>query len=171
MNQETVLSSLFLILVALYQIDYVASSCQDKSNTTCTRCVRDFSCYWCAESKYCGDRPTIKPSDKECDGKWYAFSQCSVSGNILLVIIPVVVVVLLGVVGFCIYCCCCRDCLKRRAQRSWAKDDNRRENKKRELQERHATKEEERKIRHDEIRAKYGLFKEEPKYERFDTQE
>lgn len=168
MNQVTIFSTL-LILIAFCYVDVVNGDCHDHDNTTCTRCVRDFSCYWCAESKLCGTRPTIKPSSKECDGKWYAFAQCSLSGNILLIILPIAAVVLLVIVGLCIYCCCCRDCLKRRAQKKWAKDDNKRENKKRELQERHAAREEERKIRHDEIRNKYGLFnKEEPKYERFD---
>ena len=161
--------SVIFIIIVLHHTSPVSASCQDKSNTTCTRCVRDFSCYWCEESKYCGDRPTIKPPAKECSGKWFAYSQCSVSGNLLVVILPILIVVLLGVVGFCTYYCCCRDCLKRRAQRKWAKDDYRRENKKREMQQRSASRDEERKIRHDEIRAKYGLYTEEPKYERFDT--
>ena len=166
MNQISVLSTL-VIIIAFF--DVVSSKCIVRQNVSCISCVRDFSCYWCEKTKFCGQRPAIKPSSKECAGKWYAFSQCKLSGNILLVILPVVAVVVLLIIGVCIYCCCCRDCLKRRAQRKWAKDDNRREVKKRERQDRHAGREEERKIRHDEIRNKYGLFKEEPKYERFDT--
>lgn len=146
-----------------------SNTCTDKSNTTCISCVRDFSCYWCAETRQCGERPTIQPTKKQCAGKWFAFSQCSLSGNILLVILPIAVIVLLLIVGACVYCCCCKDALKRRAQRKWAREDNRRETKKRERADRHAQRNEERKIRHDEIRNKYGIFKEEPKYERFDT--
>ena len=168
-NDLLLLSTFAIISFCFFaSVDIASAACKDKSNTTCLECVRDFSCYWCDETSKCGDRPTIKPSSKDCDGKWYAFSQCTVSGNLLLIIVPVVVVVLLLITGVCIYCCCCRDCLKRRAQRKWAKEDNRRENKKREREERHNNREEERKIRHDEIRNKYGLFKDAPKYERFD---
>lgn len=170
MNTHQFLTTLVLSgTIFLSFVGEVSTKCSDKSNTTCVRCVRDFSCYWCAASKKCGIRPTIKPSSKECDGKWYAFSQCKLSGNLLLIILPVVVVFLLLIVGVCIYCCCCRDCLRRRREKKWAKQDNRRDNKKRDMEAKHAERDEERRIRHDEIRNKYGLFKEEPKYERFDT--
>jgi len=161
-----VLLVLVIVMVQTYTTE--ASSCNTKSNTTCSTCVRDFDCYWCVESKFCGDRPTIKPSSKECDGKWFSYSQCTVNGNLLLIIVPIVLVVVLFLTVCCIYCCCCRQCCRERRQRKWAKEDTRKEARKNDRSAKHEARAEEMKIKHDNIRKKYGLFKDD-QYERFDA--
>lgn len=147
----------------------ITALCSDKDNTTCSDCVKDFDCYWCVPTKKCGDRPTIKPSKEECDGKWYSYMQCTVSGNLLLIIVPIVVGVLLLITGVCIYCCCCRECCRARDRKRWAKEDSRKDQRKQEREQRHNERDEERRLKHDQIRMKYGLTRDEPKYEKFDA--
>jgi len=155
-----------VLLVFMSLCDITAGGCHTHDNTTCASCVRDFSCYWCEETQLCGKRPSLKPSSKDCDGKWYAFSQCSVSGNLILILLPLTAVVMLVAIGICVYCCCCRRCCNKRAQKKWEKDDMIRKAKKRELQERHKSGVTERmSMQHDEIRNKYGLFNNEHTYE------
>lgn len=169
MKTEFVLSTLLVLFLSTL-VTESSASCSDKDNTSCSDCVKDFDCYWCVPTKKCGKRPTIKPSKSECDGKWYAFSQCKVSGNFLLIVIPICAFVILVIAIACIYCCCCRNCCRERRRKKWAKEDNRSDQRKKEREDRHAAKDEERRLKHDQIRTKYGLFKEnEPKYEKFDA--
>lgn len=72
--------------------------------------------------------------------------------------------VLLGV-AICCCCCCCPRKRSRRPDRSEEKAEREREERRVRQEERRA----EMKSRHDEIRRKYGLFKEDNPYARFEN--
>jgi len=175
MNSEICLGVLFCILSLVAEGSTSNGSCASKSLQSCSECVKDWDCYYCEKTKFCGKRPIIKPKTSECDGDWYSYKQCTLSGNLLLIIIPTVLGVLL-VITICIcYCCCCRKCSRRRTARRFAKEDARREAEREQREMRHAERVAERKVKHDEIRKKYGLYKDDEegegnaKYQRFDV--
>ncbi|XP_065053209.1 pituitary tumor-transforming gene 1 protein-interacting protein-like [Rhopilema esculentum] len=162
-------------LVCLFCIGSAANdSCTSKSGGSCSDCVNNFDCYYCQATKYCGKRPVIKPDSSECSGDWYSYKQCTVSGNLLLIIVPCVLGALLIIFLLVCYCCCCRKCSRRRAAKRFAKEDERMSREKEEREMKHAERSAERRQKHDEIRKKYGLFKDGEdkdggKYQRFDV--
>ncbi|XP_053326711.1 pituitary tumor-transforming gene 1 protein-interacting protein [Spea bombifrons] len=159
-----VTGALYLLTVATRA--RAATECSSLSNTTCERCLKNVTCLWCNTDSKCVDYPVknILPPSSLCklsDARW---GVCWVNFEALIITMSVVGgAIILSVVVCC--CCCCR----KKKSRSSAVDN---EKATRENEERRARQEERRaqmKTRHDEIRKKYGLFKEENPYTKFDS--
>lgn len=120
------------ILLVLLSFGLVSTfNCTGFSNTTCNSCVSNANCYWCAPSKTCAAKPTFLPSKSQCNGTWYAFHQCLVSGNILLYIVPILVGI--GVISlFFLMFRFCSNYHKHEAQKRWTIEYNNREARRRE---------------------------------------
>uniref|UniRef100_A0A8C2VBQ1 PTTG1 interacting protein n=1 Tax=Chinchilla lanigera TaxID=34839 RepID=A0A8C2VBQ1_CHILA len=143
----------------------MAPDCAQKTNTSCEECLKNVSCLWCNTNKACLDYPvrTILPPASLCELSSARWGICSVNFKALIIAMSV-----LGgslVLGIAVACCCC--CCRRKKSRKPDKSDERAA---REQEERRIRQEERRaemKSRHDEIRRKYGLFKEKNPYEKF----
>lgn len=163
---------LFVLSVGWLLTDTSAASCKLSGNdTSCSKCVgTDIECFYCDSTKTCEKRTGIVVSSSQCSGKWYTYSQCTIPGVVLIVIAPLAALIVLIFLLCCIYCICCRDCCRERNRKKWAKEDQRKENRKKDREDRASARDEERKLKHDQIRAKYGLFKDDSsKYQRFDA--
>ncbi|XP_068956397.1 pituitary tumor-transforming gene 1 protein-interacting protein isoform X2 [Petaurus breviceps papuanus] len=143
-----------------------ASACSQSSNRTCAECLRNVSCFWCKANNACLDYPVRKilPPRALCPLSSARWGVCWVNFEALIIAMSVVGGSLL--LGITICCCCC--CRKRKDRRS----DEEEERAAREREERKVRQEERRaemKSRHEEIRKKYGLFKEQNPYARFEN--
>lgn len=134
-------------------------SCASRSNTTCDECLKNVICLWCITTQQCIDYPvrSILPSHNLCplpDARW---GLCWLNFQALIIAVSVVAGVIILAIFVC--CCCCCKCSDR--------NGNKREDAKveRQAQARKSRQEERRtemKLRHDEIRQKYGLAKGNP---------
>lgn len=138
--------------------------CASKSNTSCDECLESVKCLWCRSTKQCIYYPvkTILPSHSLCPLSEARWGLCWVNFQALIIALSVIGVVLIIATLVCIYCCCCK--FERTGRK---KEDTQM------LQQANARKarQEERKaemqLRHDQIRSKYGLAKDNP-YTRFE---
>ncbi|XP_043098814.1 pituitary tumor-transforming gene 1 protein-interacting protein-like [Puntigrus tetrazona] len=139
-------------------------SCESKNGTSCEECLAYVDCLWCIPTKTCVTYPakTILPPHSLCplsDARW---GLCTLNFQILIITLSVVGAML--IIGFlvCIFCCCkCENIGSARFENRM----NRQSDKRKTKQEQRKT---ELKIRHDEIRQKYGLSRASP-YARFDN--
>ncbi|XP_007486193.1 pituitary tumor-transforming gene 1 protein-interacting protein [Monodelphis domestica] len=143
-----------------------AAACSESTNRSCNDCLRNVSCFWCYTNNACLDYPVRKilPPSALCPLKSARWGVCWVNFEALIIAMSVVGGILL--LGITVCCCCC--CRKRKSQRS----DKEEERAAREREERKVRQEERRaemKSRHEEIRKKYGLFKEQNPYARFEN--
>uniref|UniRef100_A0A8C4MDH4 PTTG1 interacting protein n=1 Tax=Equus asinus asinus TaxID=83772 RepID=A0A8C4MDH4_EQUAS len=125
-----------------------------------------FQCLWCNTNKACLDYPVTKilPPGSLCKLSSARWGVCWVNFEALIITMSVLGgAVLLGVAVCC--CCCCRRKKSRKPDKSEEKAMREREERRIRQEERRA----EMKSRHDEIRKKYGLFKEENPYARFEN--
>ncbi|XP_067315259.1 PTTG1 interacting protein a [Pseudorasbora parva] len=139
-------------------------SCESKNGTSCEECLADVDCLWCIPTKRCITYPakTILPPHSLCplnDARW---GLCMINFQILIITLSVAAALLIIGVFVCIFCCCkCENI-------GSARFDNKMNRK----LDKSKTKQEERKaemkIRHDEIRQKYGLSRASP-YARFEN--
>ncbi|CAM9310368.1 unnamed protein product [Bubo scandiacus] len=134
-------AALALALLPAAAAQDVAGDCRQYTNRSCEECLKNVTCLWCASS-----------------GRF-----CWVNFEALIIAMSVVggtILIMLGV------CCCC--CCKKKSKKP-DKDDERaaREREKRRV--RQEERRAEMKSRHDEIRRKYGLFKEENPYAKFEN--
>uniref|UniRef100_F6V6X5 PTTG1 interacting protein n=1 Tax=Equus caballus TaxID=9796 RepID=F6V6X5_HORSE len=123
-------------------------------------------CLWCNTNKACLDYPVTKilPPGSLCKLSSARWGVCWVNFEALIITMSVLGgAVLLGVAVCC--CCCCRRKKSRKPDKSEEKAMREREERRIRQEERRA----EMKSRHDEIRKKYGLFKEENPYARFEN--
>ncbi|PNI55870.1 PTTG1IP isoform 4 [Pan troglodytes] len=123
-------------------------------------------CLWCNANKACLDYPvtSVLPPASLCKLSSARWGVCWVNFEALIITMSVVGgTLLLGIVICC--CCCCRRKRSRKPDRSEEKAMREREERRIRQEERRA----EMKTRHDEIRKKYGLFKEENPYARFEN--
>lgn len=142
--------------------------CSQATNRTCQDCLRNVSCLWCSEDLRCLDYPvsTVLPPASLCRLSAARWGVCWVNFEALIIAMSVVGgSLLLAVTLCCCYCCCCRRRGPRGPDLSEEKAVREREERRRRQEERRA----EMKSRHDEIRKKYGLFKEENPYARFEN--
>nr|KAF6478393.1 PTTG1 interacting protein [Molossus molossus] len=142
------------------------SPCSQNTNKTCQECLKNVSCLWCNTDKTCSDYPVSKilPPASLCALSSARWGVCWVNFEALIIAMSVVGGLVLLAVATCCYCCC-----RRKKSR---KPDKSEEKAMREQEERRIRQEERRaemKSRHDEIRKKYGLFKEENPYARFEN--
>lgn len=139
-------------------------SCSLRSNTSCDECLRIVTCLWCEASKQCIDYPVrnILPPRSVCllkDARW---GVCWVNFQVLMISMSVVGAALVIGLLLCCLCCCCR---RRRAGQSREEAQLERQNRARNS--RQKARRTEMQLRHDEIRQKYGLAKQNP-YSRMD---
>ncbi|XP_056315565.1 PTTG1 interacting protein a [Danio aesculapii] len=138
-------------------------SCESK-NGSCEECLAYVDCLWCWTTKRCITYPakSILPPHSLCplnDARW---GLCSMNFQVLIITLSVAAALL--IIGFlvCIFCCCkCENIGSSRNENRF----NRRVDKTKTKQEQRKA---EMKIRHDEIRQKYGLSRASP-YARFDN--
>ncbi|XP_011809625.1 PREDICTED: pituitary tumor-transforming gene 1 protein-interacting protein [Colobus angolensis palliatus] len=141
-------------------------SCSQNTNKTCEECLKNVSCLWCNTNKACLDYPVtnILPPASLCKLSSARWGVCWVNFEALIITMSVVGGALLLGIAICC-CCCCRRKRSRQPDRSEEKAMREREERRIRQEERRA----EMKTRHDEIRKKYGLFKEENPYARFEN--
>ncbi|XP_006272094.1 pituitary tumor-transforming gene 1 protein-interacting protein [Alligator mississippiensis] len=160
-------AALLALLLALARAPAAApdGACPRYTNTSCEECLKNVTCLWCTSSKKCVEYPvrSIFPPSSLCELRSARWGVCWVNFEALIIAMSVVGgAILLALV----VCCCC--CCKKKSKKP-DKDDERaaREREKRRVQqeERRA----EMKSRHDEIRKKYGLFKEDNPYAKFEN--
>ncbi|KAL4609025.1 pituitary tumor-transforming gene 1 protein-interacting protein-like [Arapaima gigas] len=141
-----------------------AALCAQKSNTTCEECLKNVSCLWCKTTKKCEEYPvrTILPSRSLCPLAEAQWGLCWVNFQALIITMAVVGGVI--IIAICICCFCCCKCKKSGPKTTETKMEMQDEMRKARQAERRA----EMKMRHDEIRRKYGLTKENP-YSKFEN--
>ncbi|XP_028606409.1 PTTG1IP family member 2 [Podarcis muralis] len=133
-----------------------ATPCAAFTQKTCEECVKNTKCLWCHVNSTCMDYPVrklIPPSSlcKLTDAYW---AICWVNFEAMIISIAVVAGFLLLLIG----CCCCYCCRRRRSRGRPSEEEerfirDREEKRMQSLQRKH-----ERKVKHDEIRKKYGLL-------------
>ncbi|XP_060910298.1 PTTG1 interacting protein b [Labrus mixtus] len=133
--------------------------CALSSNTSCDECLKNVACLWCSPTKQCIDYPVrnILPPRSVCplnDARW---GVCWVNFMILIITMSVLAgIVVIGIL-VCILCCCCK------SERSGNnKEDAKVERQTRARKARQKERRTEMQVRHDEIRNKYGLAKDNP---------
>lgn len=155
------------LLLLLLPAVAAGTACSQYTNKTCRECLSNASCLWCNTNNTCSDYPVtrILPPASLCQLSSARWGVCWVNFEALIIAMSVVGGSIL--LGVCYCCCCC--CRRRRRSRE---PDKQEEKAIREREERRIRQEERRaemKSRHDEIRKKYGLFKEENAYARFEN--
>uniref|UniRef100_I3NBU2 PTTG1 interacting protein n=1 Tax=Ictidomys tridecemlineatus TaxID=43179 RepID=I3NBU2_ICTTR len=138
--------------------------CSQYTNRSCEECLKNVSCLWCNTNNACLEYPVRKilPPASLCKLSSARWGVCWVNFQALIITMSVLGGIILLGITVCCYCCCRR----KRSQ----KPDKGEERAMREQEERKVRQEERRaemKSRHDEIRKKYGLFKEQNPYEKF----
>ncbi|XP_041057618.1 pituitary tumor-transforming gene 1 protein-interacting protein-like [Carcharodon carcharias] len=156
-----------LNLGALGQVTSAPSSgCTASSNNNCEQCLRNVSCLWCNTNNKCVDYPvrTILPPKSLChlsDARW---GVCWVNFEALIIAMSVVGGVLILSLCICCYCCC-----RSRKRKQLNVIDQKMEREREQRRMRQEERKSEMKVRHDEIRKKYGLFKEPNSYSKFEN--
>ncbi|XP_075685818.1 pituitary tumor-transforming gene 1 protein-interacting protein [Rhinoderma darwinii] len=160
------LGCLSVLLGLLAVVSAANTECSQMSNTTCESCLKNVTCLWCNSNRKCLDYPVknILPPSSLCKLKDARWGICWVNFEAVIIAVSVVGGVLILSVIIC--CCCC--CRKKKSRSSSLET----EKSMREKEERKVRQEERRvqmKSRHDDIRKKYGLFKEDNPYSKFDN--
>ncbi|KAL7385741.1 hypothetical protein ABVT39_027518 [Epinephelus coioides] len=138
--------------------------CALRSNTSCAECLQNVTCLWCEPTKLCVDYPVrrLLPPRSVCplnDARW---GVCWVNFQILIITMSVLGGIIIIAILLCCLCCCCK-CERHGNSREDAKVE--RQNRARKT--RQKAKRNEMQMRHDEIRKKYGIAKDNP-YARMD---
>ncbi|XP_018621045.1 pituitary tumor-transforming gene 1 protein-interacting protein-like [Scleropages formosus] len=141
-----------------------AALCAENSNTTCKECLKNVSCLWCRTTKKCLDYPvrTVLPPHSLCPLAEARWGLCWVNFQALIITMAVIGGVIIIAIFICCFCCC--KCKNIGSKRTETKMEMQEEMRKARQMERKA----EMKERHDEIRKKYGLAKENP-YSKFEN--
>ncbi|XP_040912317.1 PTTG1 interacting protein b [Toxotes jaculatrix] len=137
--------------------------CSFRSNTSCAECLQNVTCLWCIPTQQCIDYPVrnILPPSSVCpltDARW---GVCWVNFQILIITMSVLAGII--VIALLVCCICCCKCERIGNKREDAKVE--RQNRARKA--RQKARRTEMQMRHDEIRQKYGLAKDNP-YSRMD---
>ncbi|XP_028663324.1 PTTG1 interacting protein b [Erpetoichthys calabaricus] len=139
--------------------------CSARSNTSCEECLNNVTCLWCYSNKKCIDYPVknILPPKSLCELSSARWGVCWVDFQALIITISVLAGILLLSIIICC-CCCCRK--KRNPGPDKDEEKIKRQNEQRKI--RQEERKNEMRMRHEEIRQKYGLTKETP-YSRFEN--
>ncbi|NP_001089241.1 pituitary tumor-transforming 1 interacting protein, gene 1 L homeolog precursor [Xenopus laevis] len=159
-------SVLVCVLLALTTAMAADTECSLMNNTSCDKCLQNVKCLWCNTDSKCVEYPVknVLPPSSLCklrDARW---GVCWVNFEAMIITMSVIGGSL--ILGLVICCCCC--CRKKKPRNTSQED----EREIREKEHRRARQEERRtemKSRHDEIRKKYGLFKEDNPYNKFEN--
>ncbi|XP_016895316.1 PTTG1 interacting protein b [Cynoglossus semilaevis] len=138
--------------------------CAQSSNSSCEECLMNVDCLWCEATGQCVDYPVrnILPPCSVCpltDARW---GVCWVNFQVLIITMSVLAGIVVIAVLVCCFCCCCK--CERAGNR---REDAQVERQTRVRKARQKAKRTEMQLRHDEVRQKYGLAKENP-YSRMD---
>ncbi|XP_063789152.1 pituitary tumor-transforming gene 1 protein-interacting protein [Pseudophryne corroboree] len=156
------LAALLSLLAVVAAAD---TDCSQMNNTSCETCLNNVKCLWCNTNKKCLEYPVrnILPPSSLCklsDARW---GICWVNFEALIITMSVLGgVIILSIVICC--CCCCRKKKSRNTSLETERSIREKEERRVHQEERKAQM----KTRHDEIRKKYGLFKEDNPYSKFD---
>ncbi|XP_061580477.1 PTTG1 interacting protein b [Cololabis saira] len=137
--------------------------CALKSNRSCAECLEDVACLWCIPTKQCLDYPVrnILPPSSVCplsDARW---GVCWVDFQILIITMSVLAGIVIVAVLICCFCCC------KCERKGNKKEDAQVARQTRARKSRQKARSTEMQLRHDEIRQKYGMAKDNP-YARMD---
>ncbi|KAG5283641.1 hypothetical protein AALO_G00044350 [Alosa alosa] len=134
-----------------------AATCASKTNTSCGECLKNVTCLWCESSGACVEYPVrnILPPTSLCPLPQARWGVCWVNFQALIITISVVGGVLLIGLCVCFYRCCCTCGNSKKDQ----KLDERMEREADMRKMKHEERKAEMRSRHDEIRKKYGLMK------------
>ncbi|KAL0985674.1 hypothetical protein UPYG_G00160320 [Umbra pygmaea] len=137
--------------------------CVSKSNTSCEECLKNVTCLWCKSNQQCVDYPvrTVLPPKSLCPLPEARWGLCWVNFQALIITMSVAAAIIIIAVVVCCFRCCKRK--KPRDMRADATMERQAEVRKVHQEERRT----EMRLRHDEIRTKYGLTKENA-YARFE---
>ncbi|KAI6063176.1 Pituitary tumor-transforming gene 1 protein-interacting protein isoform X2 [Aix galericulata] len=169
--------ALALLPAAVRGEEEAAGDCHQYTNRSCEECLKNVTCLWCASSKQCVPYPVrrILPPADLCELRSARWGVCWVNFEALIIAMSVVGGMILIMLGVCC-CCCCKKKSKKQVSEGeeggCSQPDKEDERAARERERRRVRQEERRaemKSRHDEIRRKYGLFKEENPYAKFDN--
>ncbi|XP_042597747.1 pituitary tumor-transforming gene 1 protein-interacting protein-like isoform X2 [Cyprinus carpio] len=129
--------------------------------TSCELCLANVSCLWCQTNSSCTDYPVsyVIPPASVCELSQARWGVCWVNFEALIIAMAVVCGTLLLAVTVCCCCCCC---CKRRRSSSFDSDDEQFARRREEIRQRADERRAERKVKHDEIRKKYGLVPDSP---------
>ncbi|XP_032386105.1 PTTG1 interacting protein b [Etheostoma spectabile] len=137
--------------------------CALRSNTSCAECLQNVTCLWCTPTKQCVDYPVrnILPPSSVCplnDARW---GLCWVNFQILIITMSVLGGIIIITILVCCFCCCKCERIGNK------KEDAKVERQTRARKSRQKARKTEMQLRHDEIRQKYGMAKDNP-YARMD---
>ncbi|KAI1899261.1 hypothetical protein AGOR_G00059990 [Albula goreensis] len=159
-----VLVVVFSLTTVFAQTSAPEIKCEKKSNTSCEECLKQVECLWCKTTKKCINYPvkTILPPHSLCPLAEARWGLCWVNFQTLIITLSVIAGVIIIAVLVCCFCCC--KCENIGSKRVEAKMERQADKRKTRQDERKA----EMKMRHDEIRKKYGLSGANP-YARFEN--
>ncbi|KAM4626603.1 pituitary tumor-transforming gene 1 protein-interacting protein [Discoglossus pictus] len=135
-------------------------------NSTCETCLSNVTCFWCNTNSRCLEYPAKKilPPSSLCQLSEARWGVCWVNFQALIIAMSVVG----GIIIISIVTCCCLCCRKKKS-RGKSMDNEREVREKEQRQSRQEERRAQMKTRHDDIRKKYGLFKEDNPYTKFET--
>ncbi|NXF83639.1 PTTG protein, partial [Sclerurus mexicanus] len=145
-------------------------ACSAFSQKSCDECLKNVSCLWCYTNNTCIDYPvrSILPPSSLCSLSNAQWGVCWINFEALIIAIAVVAgLILVSIAVCCCYCCYCK-------RRSRSRPDEEEEQLARKREERRLQslqRKHERKLKHDEIRKKYGLLQDSDNpYSRFENE-
>ncbi|XP_019363933.1 PREDICTED: pituitary tumor-transforming gene 1 protein-interacting protein-like [Gavialis gangeticus] len=145
------------------------TACSYFSNKSCEECLRNVSCLWCYTHNTCTDYPvrSILPSSSLCHLSAARWGVCWLNFEALIIAIAVIAgLILVSIIACCCYCCYCRKSSRGPSEEEERLSRDREERRLQSLQ-----RKQERKVKHDEIRKKYGLLQDsDHPYSRFENE-
>ncbi|KAL1021960.1 hypothetical protein UPYG_G00020430 [Umbra pygmaea] len=136
--------------------------CETYTGTNCEQCLTNATCLWCQTTKTCITYPasTILPSHAFCPLNNARWGLCWMNFQTLIITLSVVGAIIILAFLVCLFCCCkCERIGSSRFMARMEQEDSK-------TKEKQAERKEEMKIRHEEIRKKYGLYGSNP-YSKF----
>ncbi|XP_059355782.1 PTTG1 interacting protein b [Carassius carassius] len=154
----------FCFVIVFGQTTSPETNCTIKTNTTCEECLMIVSCLWCISSQKCIDYPvkSILPSHSVCALSEARWGVCWMNFQTLIITISVIAGVIIIAIFVCCFCCCkCENIGSKRSDERMERQTHlrkfRQEERKAEMRQ-----------RHEEMRLKYGL-KKDNQYSRFEN--
>ncbi|XP_054047338.1 pituitary tumor-transforming gene 1 protein-interacting protein-like isoform X3 [Rissa tridactyla] len=144
-------------------------ACSEFSQRSCEECLKNVSCLWCYTNNTCVDYPvrSILPPSSLCSLSNARWGVCWINFEALIIAIAVVA----GLILVSIAVCCCYCCYRRRHSRRPDEEEERLARKREERRLQSLQRKHERKMKHDEIRKKYGLLQDSDNpYSRFENE-
>ncbi|XP_032928354.1 pituitary tumor-transforming gene 1 protein-interacting protein-like isoform X2 [Catharus ustulatus] len=147
-----------------------AQACSEFSQKSCEECLKNVSCLWCYTNNTCIDYPvrSILPPSSLCSLSHARWGVCWINFEALIIAMAVVAgLILVSITVCCCYCCYCR----RRSRSRLDEEEEQLARKKEERRLQSLQRRHERKLKHDEIRKKYGLLQDSDNpYSRFENE-